>query len=643
MHPFSCQAARLAGIVGLGLALVRILGAQTSPPPTDMPPLPPAARAAVDRGLAAAKAHDYLAAIQSFQDARKFAPVAAEIFYNLGEAEAQSPGRAMRAVCWYAAYLTVNPAAPDADGVKNKIFLLEAKGRDNLREAITEIQDAVAGSSDPGRYLADLANLWAEAGDFNAVLNTAKQIDDAHARYMLLQPITTERVRVGDFATALKLTALVSGYTLPNNYSPKDEILWRIAQNQAEAGDIAAAQLTISHAGGFYRGYAQVAIAQAQIKAGDVAGAQRTEGETQGPEAANGYATFKDVELRAIAGAQGRTGDIRGARKTVGQVLSPSYKAGALSDIAEARAAAGDLAGSRAFIAEALVIAGQTSDRSLADVAKAQARTGDLNGALNTVGHIQSRSNADFALEGIVDDQTQAGNLANAQQVAGLIASDSEARVMIASFQAAAGDFSGAKATASVITDKDDQSDAYRFAVVAQAGAGDIAGAKNTADLIQDPFTKCMAAIAIADAQAKAGDLIGAAQTLLSARAAASLLPDATWLPTSIALAQAKLDRALSNAKAGPIAGAPAGISLQPSDSESELYNRIMWVDKGDPPHDRRLTTGPLLEFAKQLAAHPSADLEKELHALIAGVDEAAVTRYNLNRWLKASQGIGGF
>jgi hypothetical protein len=55
------------------------------------------------------------------------------------------------------------------------------------------------------------------------------------------------------------------------------------------------------------------------------------------------------------------------------------------------------------------------------------------------------------------------------------------------------------------------------------------------------------------------------------------------------------------------------------------------------------LTTGPLLEFAKQLAAHPSADLEKDLHALIAGVDEAAVTRYNLNRWLKASQGIGGF
>ena len=61
--------------------------------------LPPDAQAAMQKGILAAKEQEWEIAIQSFQEARKTAPNAPELFYNLGLAESKIPGRELRAAC----------------------------------------------------------------------------------------------------------------------------------------------------------------------------------------------------------------------------------------------------------------------------------------------------------------------------------------------------------------------------------------------------------------------------------------------------------------------------------------------------------------------------------------------------------------
>lgn len=55
--------------------------------------LPPAAQEAINKGIVAARIPDYSLAVTYFQEARKTAPQSAEIFFNLGLAESNIPGR----------------------------------------------------------------------------------------------------------------------------------------------------------------------------------------------------------------------------------------------------------------------------------------------------------------------------------------------------------------------------------------------------------------------------------------------------------------------------------------------------------------------------------------------------------------------
>src|SRR5690348_16990201 len=71
--------------------------------------LPPGAQEAFDKGVMAAKQQEWEIAIQSFQEARKTAPDAPELFYNLGLAESKLPGRELRAIAWLGAYQAASP------------------------------------------------------------------------------------------------------------------------------------------------------------------------------------------------------------------------------------------------------------------------------------------------------------------------------------------------------------------------------------------------------------------------------------------------------------------------------------------------------------------------------------------------------
>src|ERR1700720_475136 len=104
---------------GILIALVLTLAALPGMAQTTAPtPLSPEAQAAVDKGVLAAKQQDFLLAVRYFQDARKLAPQAPEIYFDLGLAESKIPGRELRSVAWFGAYLAVSPNAANAAAVK---------------------------------------------------------------------------------------------------------------------------------------------------------------------------------------------------------------------------------------------------------------------------------------------------------------------------------------------------------------------------------------------------------------------------------------------------------------------------------------------------------------------------------------------
>jgi tetratricopeptide (TPR) repeat protein len=118
----------------------------------------------------------------------------------------------------------------------------------------------------------------------------------------------------------------------------------------------------------------------------------------------------------------------------------------------------------------------------------------------------------------IVYAQAKAGDIAGAKETATLFSDEDEEAKSIAyreivNGQNDVGDFAGAKETASRISYKDKKFFAYRSIADAQARVGDIAGAKETAARILDEEAKSYAYRDIVDVQAMAGDIAGAKET----------------------------------------------------------------------------------------------------------------------------------
>jgi len=142
----------------------------------------PEAQAAVKKGIIAAKEQEWQIAIQSFQDARKLAPDAPEVYYNLGLAESRIPGRELRAIAWFGAYLAATSNTSNATAVDDFISGLQIKNEGNLSRLIKSVQDA-AGQTGQNKAndLITVGGLWAEAGDMTA----AGKIVESHAGFVL--------------------------------------------------------------------------------------------------------------------------------------------------------------------------------------------------------------------------------------------------------------------------------------------------------------------------------------------------------------------------------------------------------------------------------------------------------------------------
>jgi tetratricopeptide (TPR) repeat protein len=237
------QLCRLAWLVSLIFALPIAALAQTSAPA----PLPPEAQAAVDKGVVAAKQQDYLLAVRYFQDARKLAPKAPEVFYDLGLAESKMPGRELRAICWFGAYLVANPDASNAAAVKNQIEVLDVKSQSNLSRLIKTVQDTAEKMSGNDRAGARgrVAALWVEAGDTASAFKVVDRIQSEDGRvdsHYVLEMVSEAQAKVDDILGARRTANSIQ------DLLSRIRSLTTIAGTQARAGDMAGAQETFSSA-----------------------------------------------------------------------------------------------------------------------------------------------------------------------------------------------------------------------------------------------------------------------------------------------------------------------------------------------------------------------------------------------------------
>jgi len=204
--------------------------------------LPPDAQEAIKKGIIAAKEQEWDIAIQSFQDARKIAPNAPEIYYNLGLAESKIPGRELRAIAWFGAYLAAATNAPNAAAVNDFITELQIKSEGNINRLIKSVQDAASPSL--FRSYLNVAGLWAEVGDVPAAMNTVSQIKEDGEKSEALDAVVAGQAKSGDIAGAFKTADSLQDSDKDDGRKWKSFAQKCIASAQAEAGDIAGAQKT---------------------------------------------------------------------------------------------------------------------------------------------------------------------------------------------------------------------------------------------------------------------------------------------------------------------------------------------------------------------------------------------------------------
>jgi tetratricopeptide (TPR) repeat protein len=310
--------------------------------------LPPSAEEALSKGIIAAKLPDYRLAIHFFEQARKIAPQAPIIYLNLGLAESRVPGRELRAMAWFGAYLVGNPSASNAAAVKDEITALGVRNQSNVFRLIGTLQDAASKIPRAIYQNSIVARLQAEAGDIVGALKTVDLIEDDYKTDALVDVARAQTVR-GDTAGAQETLRMA----LRNIHFVvvgviKASSRHEIARAQAAAGAIADAQrYSDSLPTGYDKAEMQAAIATAQAKAGAISDAQQTVDLVP-----NSHGKKTAAQL-AIALAQAKAGAMNVARNGVNFLPIGWEKVQAQLAIAEAQQDAGNGAGVQESMAAA--------------------------------------------------------------------------------------------------------------------------------------------------------------------------------------------------------------------------------------------------------------------------------------------------
>ncbi len=290
---------RLIWLACLSLALPAMALGQTGGAVASSAPLPPAAQSALDKGLAAVKQQDWLVAIRYFGQARDRAPDAPAPLYNLGLAEAQLPGRELRAVAWFDAYLALDPSAANATAVRKEASDLEIRAKGEALKVI-EILKVLAAQAPTSDYWAKIAGLEAKAGDMQEAADIVRTRPDDDSRsvagYQVVLALT-QRSNIND--------ALIYAGRITNS-TYKDFAYDAIFNAQLRAGLLTDAKALMStHGGVFFRQNELGSLAEAEYRAGAVGDAAVTIAAIRAyivkDTANNADNDIRDVELSSLA------------------------------------------------------------------------------------------------------------------------------------------------------------------------------------------------------------------------------------------------------------------------------------------------------------------------------------------------------
>ena len=374
------------------------------------------------------------------------------------------------------------------------------------------------------------------------VLNGLESSFHAKDYVTCLVDIAKLQAQAGDFTGARKSfsQAFTAAQALPeeDHYEGwnRHEVLSDIAKEQAGAGDVEQAiALVQTFTPQEIQARPMADIAQTQAETGDRAGAQETLSQAQALAETITYKEYRDSVLADIAKVQAKTGNIAHARTVARTIIDEDSRNSVLAYIAIAKAEAhtrkGDRAGARESFSQAVTAAqslregwthvGGSRHQALSDIANAQAETGDIEQAVELARTISDEDARTRVLVDIVLAEAKAH--AREEDHAGAQESFSQAVVEaqklpetdigvgarncaladIANAQAETGGVELAIAVAQTITDKEFRECVLADIANAQARTGGIARAQKVAQMITDEDSRnwLLANIAVAEAK----------------------------------------------------------------------------------------------------------------------------------------------
>ena len=354
------RAIRVYFFLFIGLALPVALRAQ-EPAADD---LPPAAKEAVGKGLNAAGQKEWKLAIRYFEEARKAAPHSPVALYNLALAEMQIPGRELRAVACFEAYLLAAPQTDKAAAIRTQITNLELKTEANTG-LIIDMLKSIANKYAAGSYelrgaQQSIVILQAHAGDVNAAMAGAQQLLSDSTYASLGDGIATALAEESRFDEAKR----VLGQIRDANY--RSTASYSVLREQAKQGLADDARSMLAQiSGDYYPRLALCELAKAEFKAGDSEHAlqrlARADELTKAMPVKEPYAkSSRNNALHTLAQVHLEVNDVRGAQAIIPLLFNEKgfayqssligYVNGKLAELREEKIKAGDLNGAEAMM-----------------------------------------------------------------------------------------------------------------------------------------------------------------------------------------------------------------------------------------------------------------------------------------------------
>jgi hypothetical protein len=500
-------------------------------------PLPPEAQQVMKKALIAVEQQQWSLAVRYFQDARKHAPQAPELFFNLGLAESKLPSREFRSIAWFKAYLTANPGAANAKAVRDTIEGLNVRAEGTIMKLVEQgRQMSQAFPDEWGRKGAEgrLGVILAKIGDSQGAKESARMSGSSSSQ----DSIAEELAKNGDITAAKEVLSQMDSKDTTYRCSAASKIAWI----QAESGDISGAMSTVDTCDddkGFRKYEGLIAIARAMDKTG------RTD-EARAILVRARYNTQQSIfkyDANYVGQAQAGIGDIRGAMETASVMQDASWK-GWIYDAIDSKAREYAKAGQiqKALSAADLLPERATNSynqvkeyrndarRGINDVIgqmykaefDAKLKAGDYAGAQVVMGKMPPGGSRDDACRSLVSQAIKENDLTKAEVFFDLMSVGDykeDAAEALAEGLARAGKQTEARSLLRGFSDacKKASFNGWRlkYIVGKQCSIGDIEGAMETALMLKEASDKAGALSDVGGAMVERGDLEGAKRTLL--------------------------------------------------------------------------------------------------------------------------------